>query len=362
MEESVSFSAGHHVMQLYESQHSRARSVADFFARALRQGDPAVMISTHDRYHSVVRNLRSRPGFSMDAGRRIQLVDARAALALVMDGGEVNDARLQQLLDDLFTSARGRQKDRTLWVYGDAVDLLCQQCNHEAATRLEELANPVISSHQPMAALCGYSAENFANYDEAPQLRSVCIQHTHIVPVYRSANGSIERPAPEPIAVLRQRIGTSGGLVPGDAPSQSRKLSESAPTIFLIDDEDSVRRALARLLAQLMLPVHTYASAEEFLAKTEPTARGCLIVDVHLTGMKGTELQSLLEHEHWSLPVIAISGSHDRQVESEALQLGAKAFLYKPFDAAALINAARGALAGMDATQKEMSGRPTAVP
>jgi FixJ family two-component response regulator len=127
-------------------------------------------------------------------------------------------------------------------------------------------------------------------------------------------------------------------------------------TIYLIDDEESVRRSLARLLAQLKLPVRTYASAEEFLAQVDATARGCLVVDVHLPGMKGPELQSLLNAARWSLPVIAISGSLDRQVENEALRRGAKAFLSKPFDGKTLVQSIKSA---MDEAEKHMTMRPT---
>jgi FixJ family two-component response regulator len=127
-------------------------------------------------------------------------------------------------------------------------------------------------------------------------------------------------------------------------------------TIYLIDDEESVRRSLGRLLTQLMLPISTFASAEEFLAQVNATARGCLIVDVHLPGMKGLELQSFLNAARWSLPVIAISGSLDRQVESEALRQGAKAFLCKPFDGKTLVQAIKRAI---DETEKNMNMRPT---
>ncbi len=127
-------------------------------------------------------------------------------------------------------------------------------------------------------------------------------------------------------------------------------------TLYLIDDEASVRRSLARLLGQLMLPVRTFASAEEFLAQVDATAHGCLIVDVHLPGMKGPELQSLLEAAGWSLPIIAISGSLDRQVESEALRRGAKAFLCKPFDGKTLVQAIQRA---MDESEQRATMRRT---
>jgi FixJ family two-component response regulator len=80
---------------------------------------------------------------------------------------------------------------------------------------------------------------------------------------------------------------------------------------------------------------------------------------VHLSGMKGPELQSLLGAARWSLPVIAISGSLDPQVESEALRQGAQTFLSKPLDAKTLFDVVGRALAGIDEAERNLIMRPT---
>jgi FixJ family two-component response regulator len=114
--------------------------------------------------------------------------------------------------------------------------------------------------------------------------------------------------------------------------------------IYVIDDDASMRRSLARLLSAVDLQVQTFASAEEFLAAVAPDSGGCLIADAQLVGMSGSELQSRMASANWRMPVIAMSGSHDRQIESEAVRLGASAFLSKPFDAQALLDAIARAL------------------
>lgn len=359
MEETATFAAGHHVMRLYESESSLARSVANFFARGLRRGDPAVMFSTPDRFDLVATHLSSGLGLESDLARKLLFIDAQAELAQIMDrdGNALIPAELHRMLDGALTSARASRTDATLWTYGDDVDLLCLRQNHEAAIRFEELANPIFFRHEPIAVLCGYAVANFDRHENAQQLHSVCRQHTHLIPAYGFAVNLRERPALEPVVSLAPRARPASCAWEEDS-LQARTSAGGSPTIFLIDDEESVRRAVARLLAQLMLPVRTFGSAEEFLAKTDPTARGCLIVDVNLTGMKGTQLQSLLRNAHWSLPVIAISGSHDPQVESESLRLGAWAFLYKPFDAKTLIDATKAALSDIDSPHQQMYSRP----
>jgi len=296
MEAPANFAAGHHVMQLYESKDSLALSVAAFFARGLARGDPVLMISSPRKFDLVRRHL----GLLNDA-KKIQFVDAEATVTQSLNSDRLNPRGLQQAFDELLAAIRRDRQQATIWVYGDIVDLLRKRQQHQGAVELQEIASALCSRYQPMAILCGHA--------------------------------------------VRAR-----------APAYATETLDYTSTIYLIDDEESVRRSLARLLAQLKLPVRTYASAEEFLAQVDATARGCLIVDVHLPGMKGPELQSLLNAGRWSLPVIAISGSLDRQIESEALRRGAKAFLCKPFDGKTLVRAVKSAI---DETEKKMTIRPT---
>jgi len=119
----------------------------------------------------------------------------------------------------------------------------------------------------------------------------------------------------------------------------------SAPTVFVVDDDPSVLRALERLFRGAGWPVRTFASAEEFLRHDLHVARGCLVADVHLGRMSGLELHATLGHRPRRMPVILTSGVDDVNMEAEAFRLGALAFFRKPFEATALLDCVRRGLA-----------------
>jgi len=112
-------------------------------------------------------------------------------------------------------------------------------------------------------------------------------------------------------------------------------------TIVVIDDDASIRTALSRLLRASGFQVQTFESAEAFLA-TAGVAPACLVVDVHLPGMNGSELQERLGG---IFPVVAISGFGEDMTRKRALEAGAAAFLHKPFADAELIGAIERAVA-----------------
>src|SRR5262249_6481027 len=119
---------------------------------------------------------------------------------------------------------------------------------------------------------------------------------------------------------------------------QPRTVAAPARTVYVIDDDASVRTALARLFRGAGLAPRTFASAEEFLQQ-EKVVRGCVVADVHLGRMNGLELQAALGRRAESIPVILISGVADAEMEREAMRLGALAFFRKPFDAGLLLDA-----------------------
>ncbi len=146
------------------------------------------------------------------------------------------------------------------------------------------------------------------------------------------------------VACLQQRVRATETARAHQQTAQAA-VAVATPTVYVIDDDASVRRSLGRLLRSVDLRVETFASAEAFLESIDRTAAGCLIVDIQLVGMSGSDLQRQMASAHWSMPVIAMSGSHDLQIEAEALRLGARTFLRKPFDAQVLIDAIGRALA-----------------
>jgi FixJ family two-component response regulator len=119
-----------------------------------------------------------------------------------------------------------------------------------------------------------------------------------------------------------------------------------AINVAVVDDDPSVRRGLERLLRSAGFSVLTFASAEQFLALCRREMLSCLIVDVHLGGMSGLELQERLGAAGSTVPIILITG-HDDPHTLEAIQSsGAAASLRKPFDDQVLISAIMDAVAG----------------
>src|SRR4051812_40281545 len=89
-------------------------------------------------------------------------------------------------------------------------------------------------------------------------------------------------------------------------------------TIHVVDDDDSVRRALMRLLRAAGFDAHGYASAEQFLRAIKEASGGCVILDMHMPGTGGLELQRLMAHEHSAIPIIFVSGHGDERASAQA--------------------------------------------
>jgi FixJ family two-component response regulator len=121
-----------------------------------------------------------------------------------------------------------------------------------------------------------------------------------------------------------------------------------SPVIFVVDDDAFVRKAVRRLLLSLHLPVQLFASAEQFLAATQPTCHGCLILDLHLPGLSGLELQDKLVDQGWNLPVVIVTAHDEPAARDAALGMGAVAFIKKPFDRAQFLAIVQAAM-----TQKQ---------
>jgi FixJ family two-component response regulator len=115
--------------------------------------------------------------------------------------------------------------------------------------------------------------------------------------------------------------------------------------IFIIDDDSSVRKSLARLLQSVDYEVETYSSAEEYLQREYFAGIGCIILDVNLTGMSGLKLQEvLLIRFPQNLPIIFITGKGSVPMSVSALKKGAVNFLLKPFEDKQLLDAVEEAV------------------
>jgi FixJ family two-component response regulator len=108
-------------------------------------------------------------------------------------------------------------------------------------------------------------------------------------------------------------------------------LTNEHPVIFIIDDDPSMRATLADVMRSVGLAVHTFASAQDFLGSKLPDAPACLVLDVHLNGQSGPDLQRTLAESGIELPVVFISGHGNVQMSVRAMKAGAVDFLAEPF-------------------------------
>jgi FixJ family two-component response regulator len=108
-------------------------------------------------------------------------------------------------------------------------------------------------------------------------------------------------------------------------------LPESTPMVFVVEDDASVREALAGLIRSAGWNVEVYVSAHEFLARPRADGPSCLVLDVGLPGLSGLDLQSRMAELHQDIPIVFITGHGDIPMSVRAMKAGAVEFLTKPF-------------------------------
>ena len=116
-------------------------------------------------------------------------------------------------------------------------------------------------------------------------------------------------------------------------------MTEVPPTVFVIEDDPSMRAAVADLVRSVRLQVRAFASPQEFLESNQSDAPGCLVLDVRLPGMSGLTFHQELVKEGVTLPVIFITGHGDIPMTVRAMKAGAFEFLTKPFHHQELLDA-----------------------
>lgn len=115
-------------------------------------------------------------------------------------------------------------------------------------------------------------------------------------------------------------------------------MSEQVFTVYIIEDNESVRNGFHRLMDAFELKSSVYATPEQFFADVNPGSRGCILFDISSPSIS-QEIRHRLCGMGGSLPLIAISGLHDEKVRQLTMQLGAKFFMHKPVDNQALLDA-----------------------
>ena len=121
-------------------------------------------------------------------------------------------------------------------------------------------------------------------------------------------------------------------------------MSGSEPTVFVVDDDRSVRDSLDWLISSVHLRVAADASAAEFLEAYRPGQPGCLLADVRMPELSGLELQRELARRAIGIPVIIITGHGDVQMAVRAMKAGAFDFIEKPFNDQVLVEVVQRAV------------------
>jgi two-component system response regulator FixJ len=131
----------------------------------------------------------------------------------------------------------------------------------------------------------------------------------------------------------------------------------AVPTVFLIDDQASVRHALSEMLQVFGFSVEIFESADAFLAGVDVQRTGCVVADVRMPGTDGIELVRQLQKRNLTLPVILISGHADVPMAVAGIKAGAEDFIEKPLDDAQLVAAINRALARLFDQQDRRKSR-----
>ena len=122
-------------------------------------------------------------------------------------------------------------------------------------------------------------------------------------------------------------------------------MPRAAPLIAVVDDEEPVRRALERLIRSARLDAETFPTGDEFLETLPDHKPDCLVLDIHMPKVDGFQVQAWLAKANVRIPVIVITGHDTPESQARAMKGGAVAYLRKPVDADALLDAISAAIA-----------------
>jgi FixJ family two-component response regulator len=121
-------------------------------------------------------------------------------------------------------------------------------------------------------------------------------------------------------------------------------MSVAEPRVCVIDDDEDVVRAVRRLLRSAGFAIDTFASAEEFLDPGNQARPDCLVLDVHLRGLSGFDLQDLLEASGRSIPIVFVTAHDDTGTRERAQRAPTSGYLAKPFEDRSLLSAIHHAI------------------
>jgi CheY-like chemotaxis protein len=116
-------------------------------------------------------------------------------------------------------------------------------------------------------------------------------------------------------------------------------LKKKGGVVYVLDDDESVRLGISRLLRSVYLDVRTYGAADEFLEEVRNTKNACILLDLTMPDMSGSKVMAALKEKGINLPVIVLSAREEEAFRQDARELGAQLFLRKPVDDRALFDA-----------------------
>jgi len=137
-------------------------------------------------------------------------------------------------------------------------------------------------------------------------------------------------------------------------------VNNTEPSVFIIDDDKSVREALLFLMKSMEFNATAFVSAKEFMAQYENDVPGCIVSDIRMPGMSGLELQQALRKRDSKIPIIFITGHGDISMAVEAIKNGAENFLTKPFRDQELLDCVNAAM-DKDQLQRGKLGEKEAI-
>jgi FixJ family two-component response regulator len=126
--------------------------------------------------------------------------------------------------------------------------------------------------------------------------------------------------------------------------TRQERTAEAPATVYVVDDDPSVRKALARLIRSAGMTAQTFPTAEAFLTDARVEPASCLVLDIRLPGLNGLQLQDALRQKGYPLSIIFITGHGDVPTSVRAMKAGAVDFLLKPFEDRDLLDAIRRAV------------------
>jgi FixJ family two-component response regulator len=128
--------------------------------------------------------------------------------------------------------------------------------------------------------------------------------------------------------------------------AKSPRETENAdvPIVYVIDDDESMRRGLTNLFESVGLRVEAFGSAPELLQRKLPDVPSCVVLDIRLPGMSGLDFQTLLEKAAIHIPIVFVTGHGDITMSVKAMKAGAADFLTKPFRQQEMLDAVTAAI------------------